>query len=323
MMKMFNKIAFPLFGIAMTLGLYSLAPPPRQAAAQFVDQSTYGGTSAGTANAQTFTVANYNAYLPGVQLKFIPGNTNTGPTQINVSSIGLMNVVRPSSIGNVALSGGELQAGELTCVTYNGTALQLSCNVDLTPIGRTIEYRGAATPRGTLIEDGSCVSRVTFAPLFSVIGTTYGACDGSTTFGVPDSRGTMFAALDTQGANGAANRITSGGSNCNATVLGNLCGGQNATLTALQLPTISSVQNGIGFTAVTGGLKYVGAPNWSTSGTCCTGGVQNTGQSTNTLTVGDITVSGSLNVAATSSNTGGQSHPILNPVLIGRRSIKY
>ena len=42
---------------------------------------------------------------------------------------------------------------------------------------------------GYLPEDGSAVSRTTYAALFAVIGTTYGAGDGSTTFNLPDSRG--------------------------------------------------------------------------------------------------------------------------------------
>lgn len=36
--------------------------------------------------------------------------------------------------------------------------------------------------------DGSAVSRTTYATLYSIIGTTYGIGDGSTTFNVPDFR---------------------------------------------------------------------------------------------------------------------------------------
>jgi microcystin-dependent protein len=44
----------------------------------------------------------------------------------------------------------------------------------------------ATAPSGFLECDGSAVSRSTYAALFAVIGTTYGAGDGSTTFNVPD-----------------------------------------------------------------------------------------------------------------------------------------
>lgn len=45
------------------------------------------------------------------------------------------------------------------------------------------------TATGWLVCDGSAVSRTTYALLFSTIGTTYGAGDGSTTFNLPDMRG--------------------------------------------------------------------------------------------------------------------------------------
>lgn len=59
-----------------------------------------------------------------------------------------------------------------------------------TPIGGSILWSGssAAIPSGWLLRNGQAVSRTTYALLFAVIGTTYGAGDGSTTFNVPDSR---------------------------------------------------------------------------------------------------------------------------------------
>lgn len=50
-------------------------------------------------------------------------------------------------------------------------------------------FAGASAPGGWLLCDGSAVSRATYAALFAVIGTTYGAGNGSTTFNVPDLRG--------------------------------------------------------------------------------------------------------------------------------------
>ncbi len=47
----------------------------------------------------------------------------------------------------------------------------------------------ATAPTGWLKCDGSAVSRVTYAVLFNLIGTTFGVGDGSTTFNLPDSRG--------------------------------------------------------------------------------------------------------------------------------------
>lgn len=58
-------------------------------------------------------------------------------------------------------------------------------------VGSVTWYAGAGTPENYLLCDGSAVSRTNYADLFAVIGTTYGAGDGSTTFNLPlltDSR---------------------------------------------------------------------------------------------------------------------------------------
>jgi microcystin-dependent protein len=57
------------------------------------------------------------------------------------------------------------------------------------PTGCVLAYGAAAAPSGYALCDGSAINRTTFAALFAVIGTTYGAGDGSTTFNVPDMRG--------------------------------------------------------------------------------------------------------------------------------------
>ena len=56
----------------------------------------------------------------------------------------------------------------------------------LVPTGVVQAFAGQTTPAGWLLCDGSAVSRVTYAKLFSVIGTSYGVGDGSTTFNVPN-----------------------------------------------------------------------------------------------------------------------------------------
>ena len=61
--------------------------------------------------------------------------------------------------------------------------------VPVMPVGCVIPFAGAAAPTGWLLCQGQAVSRTTYAQLFSVIGTTYGSGDGSTTFNLPDMRG--------------------------------------------------------------------------------------------------------------------------------------
>lgn len=56
------------------------------------------------------------------------------------------------------------------------------------PAGIIFHFAGATAPSGWLKCDGSAVSRTTYASLFAVIGTDYGAGNGTTTFNVPDMR---------------------------------------------------------------------------------------------------------------------------------------
>ena len=56
------------------------------------------------------------------------------------------------------------------------------------PTGFIMPYAGATAPTGWLIADGSALSRITYADLYNVIGTTYGVGNGSTTFNIPDLR---------------------------------------------------------------------------------------------------------------------------------------
>ena len=56
------------------------------------------------------------------------------------------------------------------------------------PVGTIIPFAGSSIPAGYLLCNGAEVSRTTYANLFKVIGTTWGAGDGSTTFKLPDTR---------------------------------------------------------------------------------------------------------------------------------------
>lgn len=57
------------------------------------------------------------------------------------------------------------------------------------PAGIVMPFAGSVAPNGWLLCDGSAVSRSEYADLFTALGTTYGAGDGSTTFNVPDLAG--------------------------------------------------------------------------------------------------------------------------------------
>lgn len=65
-------------------------------------------------------------------------------------------------------------------------------NLYLMPAGTIVSYAGASVPSGWLLCNGANVSRTTYANLFRVIGTKWGAGDGSTTFALPDSDGRVL-----------------------------------------------------------------------------------------------------------------------------------
>lgn len=66
----------------------------------------------------------------------------------------------------------------------------------LWPVGGQLAFPGTSAPTNFLKENGAAVSRTTYSALFAVIGTTFGAGDGSTTFNLPESRGEFVRGLD-------------------------------------------------------------------------------------------------------------------------------
>ena len=61
---------------------------------------------------------------------------------------------------------------------------------ELNVVGAVIPF-ALTVPTGWLVCDGQAVSRTTYATLFAYLSTTYGIGDGSTTFNLPDLRGTF------------------------------------------------------------------------------------------------------------------------------------
>lgn len=57
------------------------------------------------------------------------------------------------------------------------------------PAGLIEPFAGSTVPAGYLLCDGTAVSRTTYATLYAVIGDTFGAGDGETTFNLPDLSG--------------------------------------------------------------------------------------------------------------------------------------
>lgn len=98
---------------------------------------------------------------------------------------------------------------------------------DTLPIGGIIPYGSATAPTNWLVCDGSAVSRTDYSELFAVIGTSYGAGDGSTTFNLPDLRGRV--------AVGRKSTDTS------FDTMGETGGEKSVTLTSQEIPTMSAL----------------------------------------------------------------------------------
>lgn len=98
-----------------------------------------------------------------------------------------------------------------------------NANTSDTPSGAILQFAGSSAPANWLLCDGALVSRTTYSTLFGVIGTTYGAGDGSTTFKLPDLRGRVPI--------GAGQ-----GSGLTSRVIAATGGAETHTLTELELP---------------------------------------------------------------------------------------
>jgi len=69
-------------------------------------------------------------------------------------------------------------------------------NAETVPVGTILAMAAPSVPVGYLECSGATVSRTTYSALFSLIGTTYGAGDSSTTFVLPDLRGAFVRGWD-------------------------------------------------------------------------------------------------------------------------------
>ena len=71
----------------------------------------------------------------------------------------------------------------------------------LMPVGTVISYAGRNIPQGWLFCDGSAVSRIAYADLFNAIDSSWGSGDHTSTFNLPDLRGTFLRGVDSSASN--------------------------------------------------------------------------------------------------------------------------
>jgi microcystin-dependent protein len=160
---------------------------------------------------------------------------------------------------------------------------------------------------------GQAISRTTYAALFSLIGTTFGAGDGSTTFNLPDLRGRVVAAPDNMGGTQAF-RLN----NIITNAPGSVGGVQQYSLLVGELPGITSNVNvsvNVSGTSTRGDIGVGAFPQPAGSG-----GLPYTGPTTYT-SVG-FTGSGTGTGTAQSNNTNGSPHINVQPTMVLNKIIR-
>ncbi len=95
-------------------------------------------------------------------------------------------------------------------------------------VGAIAMWPRQSPPASWLLCDGAAVSRAAYSDLYAVIGTTYGAGDGSTTFNLPNLKGRVPV-----GYNGADTLFDA---------LGEMGGAKTHTLTAAEMPNHTHAQ---------------------------------------------------------------------------------
>jgi microcystin-dependent protein len=120
----------------------------------------------------------------------------------------------------------------------------IMANTTAIPTGTVCLFAGATAPDGWAICNGAAISRVTYAELFAVIASIYGAGDGSTSFNIPDLRGRVGIGSGT----GTATDAT-------AHSIGTAGGTEGVTLTAAQSGVPAHTHPDIQATNVGGGAS--------------------------------------------------------------------
>jgi microcystin-dependent protein len=116
----------------------------------------------------------------------------------NVTTAKITNAnVTTEKIANASVTTAKIADANVTLAKLV-TAVQQA----LIPAGAVQAFAMNSVPSGWLSANGAAVSRSTYANLFSAIGTTHGAGDGSETFNVPDLRSLFIRGSGNQNVDG-------------------------------------------------------------------------------------------------------------------------
>jgi microcystin-dependent protein len=226
------------------------------ATAKYRDDISGAIVTGGTSTAyivSSYQVFDTLAHLSGQVIAFTPHTTNGATVTLNVDSLG----ARPlRSAPGIELLAGTIIQGTPYVATYNNGdgAFYLQNfygNPYNIPLGAGLDFWGSTTPNSSFaFPTGQAVSRSTYATLFSLVGTTYGSGDGSTTFNLPDKTGRASVMKEA-----SASRLTSTYFGADSTALGSTGGGESKALVTANLPAYTpagTITNGA--ITVSGGI---------------------------------------------------------------------
>lgn len=152
----------------------------------------------------------------------------------NVAATNLKSVIDSAGVGHgtgrftVVVDGGQVTITQVGSGSDGNTTITVGSSFENTCDVNPPATFTSGRSDGWLYCDGTDISRTTYATLFDVIGTTYGVGDGSTTFGLPDTRGRFIIGRNDMGAPATSARMESGSQGIDGNTVGAV-GGTIAT----------------------------------------------------------------------------------------------
>ena len=186
-------------------------------------------------------------------------------------------------------------------------------------VGAIKPWGKSTAPAGYVLCDGTAISRTTYADLFAIIASTYGAGNGSTTFNVPNLQGKMPQGYDGSTYNmagtGGANTVTVAVTNNQAasstdtlavSVTGDI---SNTSLSTAQLASHSHGLPGSNYQTGTGNARVTQGAQLKYNVANTTAGGSGTGHTHSHTLAGSLTgnITTSLTGAVTASGTNAFS----------------
>jgi microcystin-dependent protein len=190
-----------------------------------------------------------------------------------------------------------------------GTVYYGSADGD-TPTGSILLWSTNTAPYGYLLCNGSAVSRTTYAALFNLIGTTYGAGDGSTTFNLPSliNRVPYGRNAEAIGSTGGATTHTHAGHSAHvftqpsSHTIDAHTGGAVSAHSGTAVATHTGHKHEAPLSQNSGGIFWRSTPPFGTGGAHTPANYANTG-----------TPSGSDNYSLTNTEETALSHSVTQP----------